>query len=169
MILSTLAGAALAFLLAIVQSTWLDVVSVAGAIPDISLLVILWISYRNSRGEGPAAGFLSGIATDFISSAPIGYNAFVTTFAAYLASLLQGSIRLDRIILPFMLAVGGTLAKALGATALSLLFGSGKVFAPSFAEPRIWVEVLYNGLLAPPVFLALRFLDSWLVTEGRRT
>jgi len=146
------------------QSTWLGAIAVFGVIPDLSLIVLIWVSYRNGLVEGPVSGFLAGIAEDLLSAAPIGFNAFIKTAVAACAGLLHGNFFIDRIALPFVLGFLGTLAKALAAALLKLLF-SYHVLGYDFLGPSLWVEAAYNGLLAPILFLLLTALKRLLVTE----
>jgi rod shape-determining protein MreD len=148
----------------LVQSTWFGSIAVLGVIPDLSLVILLWISYKNGIVEGPVAGFLSGLAEDFISAAPLGFNAFVKTAVASATALLHGSFYIDRIILPFVLGFVGTLLKAVAAELLSLFFGD-KVRSYAFLERVLWIEAAYNGVLGPIVFFLLSPLKKILVTS----
>jgi rod shape-determining protein MreD len=150
-----------------VQSTWLGAIAVLGIVPDLSLVVLIWISYKNGLVEGPVSGFLSGFAEDLLSASPLGFNAFVKTLVAACAGLLHGVFFIDRIALPFVLGFLGTIAKALATGFLSLLF-SGKVLSYDFFGAALWVEAAYNGVAAPFVFLFLTLLKRLLVTERGR-
>ena len=149
------------------QSTWFVGISILGVVPDLGLVVLIWVSYRNGLVEGPACGFLSGLAEDFISASPLGFNAFVRTAVAALAALLHGIFFVDKILLPMVLGVAGTLAKALVALVLHLVFGSA-VHIYSIVDKTLWIEAAYNGLISPLVFLALTPLSRFLVTERGR-
>jgi len=150
-----------------VQSTWLGGIAVFGVIPDLGLLALIWISYKNGPVEGPVAGFLSGFAEDFLSTSPLGFHAFVKTVVAAVTSILHGSFFIDRLVLPILLGVGGTLVKALTVGLLYLLFGSS-IHAYSFIDKVLWIEAAYNGLLAPVVFFLMTPLGRFLVTERNR-
>jgi rod shape-determining protein MreD len=153
---------------AFAQSTWFGGIAIFGVAPDIGLVALIWLSYRNGLVEGPASGFLSGLAEDFLSSSPLGFHAFIKTAVAAAAALLHGSFYIDKLLLPVILGFAGTIAKALAAGALFILFGS-KVHAYSFLDRVLWIEAAYNGLLAPLIFLLLGLLSRFLVTErGRR-
>ena len=150
------------------QSTWFGGIAIFGVVPDISLVVLIWLSYSNGLVEGPASGFLSGFAEDFLSSSPLGFHAFIKTAVAASAALLHGSFYIDRVLLPVALCFAGTIAKAIAAAALYLLFGS-KIHAYSLTDSVLWIEAAYNGILAPLVFLLLGPLSRFLVTKrGRR-
>jgi rod shape-determining protein MreD len=162
-ILSTLLLVACTF----AQSTWFGGISIFGVVPDLSLIVLIWISYKNGSVEGPVSGFLSGLAEDFLSASPLGFHAFIKTAVAAATALLHGSFFIDRFLLPILLGIVGTLAKAIAAALLYLLFGSA-IHVYSFLDRVLWIEAAYNGIIAPLVFLALAPLSRFLVTERRR-
>jgi rod shape-determining protein MreD len=150
------------------QSTWFSSIAVFGVIPDLSLVVLIWLSYSNGLVEGPASGFLSGFAEDFLSASPLGFHAFIKTAVAAAAALLHGGFYIDKLLLPVALCFAGTIVKAIAAGALFILFGS-KIHAYSLLDSVLWIEAAYNGVLAPLVFLLLGPLSRFLVTKrGRR-
>jgi rod shape-determining protein MreD len=150
-----------------VQSTWLGSIAVLGVTPDLALVVLIWVSYKNGTAEGAFSGFLSGLAEDFLSAAPLGFNAFVNAAVASCAGLLHGVFFIDRVVLPFALGALGTVAKALASGFLALLF-AGKVRGYDFLGRALWIEAAYNGLAAPILFLLLSPLKRLLVTERER-
>jgi rod shape-determining protein MreD len=150
-----------------VQSTWLGAIAILGVTPDLALVALIWISYKNGPVEGPVSGFISGLAEDILSASPLGFNAFLKTCVATCASLLHGVFFIDRLVVPFALGALGTLAKALSAGLLSLLF-SGKVQCYNILDRVLWIEVAYNGLVAPIIFFVLSLLRRILVTERGR-
>jgi rod shape-determining protein MreD len=150
------------------QSAWFGGIAVLGVAPDVGLVVLIWLSYKNGLVEGPASGFLSGFVEDFLSASPLGFHAFIKTAVASAAALLHGSFYIDRLLLPVALGAAGTLAKAIVAGALHVLFGD-KIHIYSIIDAALWIEAAYNGLLSPIVFLLLTPLSRFLVTErGRR-
>ena len=149
------------------QSTWFGGIAVFGVVPDIGLIVLIWVSYRNGLVEGPASGFLSGLAEDFLSASPFGFHAFIKTAVATSAALLHGIFYIDKLLLPIALGVAGTLAKAIAAGALHLLFGAS-VHVYSLVDRTLWIEAAYNGLLSPLVFLLLGPMSRFLVSERKQ-
>jgi len=149
------------------QSTWFGAISVLGVIPDLALLVLIWVSYQNGSVAGSATGFLSGLAQDFISASPIGFSAFIKTAVASAAGLLHGSFYIDRLLLPIALGAIGTVAKALAAGLLFLVFGS-HLHAYDVLGRALWLEAAYNGIIAPLVFLLLTPLKGLVKAERGR-
>jgi rod shape-determining protein MreD len=150
------------------QSTWFEGISILGVVPDIGILVLIWVSYRNGLIEGPVSGFISGFVEDFLSASPLGFHAFIKTTVASLTAVLHGSFYIDKVLLPVILGFAGTIAKALAAGALFLLFGEN-IHIYTFFSTGLWIEAAYNGVLAPFVFLLLGPLSRFLETgHGRR-
>lgn len=151
-----------------VQSTWFGAIAVLGVVPDLALVVLVWLSYENGLVEGPISGFVAGLAEDFISASPLGFHAFVKTAVATVSGLLHGSFFIDRVFLPVVLGIAATILKALATGLLSLLFGP-VVHAYNFLDRMIWIEAAYNGVIAPVAFLLLTPLKRLLVTELKRS
>jgi rod shape-determining protein MreD len=149
------------------QSTWFGGIALFGVVPDLSIIVLIWVSYKNGPVEGPVSGFLSGLAEDFLSASPLGFHAFIKTVVAAATALLHGSFFIDKLLLPLLLGFAGTIVKAIAAGALHILFGSG-IHSYSFVDRVLWIEAAYNALLSPIVFLLLTPLSRFLVTERRR-
>jgi len=147
-----------------IQSTWLSSIAVLGVIPDISLVILIWVSFKNGPIEGAFSGFLAGLAEDCISASPLGFHTFLKTIVASITSLLHGSFAIDRIFIPFILGCGATLFKAIAASILSLLFGPS-IHVYNFFARDIWIEVAYNGLLSPFFFFLLSLFAKYLITD----
>ncbi len=168
MIRTILCSTILLILCSLVQSTWFGAIAILGVVPDLALVVLVWVSYQNGLVEGPTAGFLSGFAEDFISASPLGFHALIKTAVASLAGILHGSFYIDRFFLPIVLGMGATLIKAILTALLSLLFGPS-VHAYNFLDRMLWIEVGYNGVISPLVFLILSPLGKLLITETKRS
>jgi rod shape-determining protein MreD len=167
MIRTVLVGSGLIVVCLFVQSTWLHAIEIWGVIPDIGLLTLIFISYKNAGSEGQLSGFIAGAIQDFISASPLGFNAFVKALVGFLYGAIAGNFYVDKLLLPIFFGFSGTLIKAIGVSALSWIFPS-HVHAYRFAERALWVEAGYNALLAPIVFLILGLFGRLLVTSRNR-
>jgi rod shape-determining protein MreD len=152
----------------LLQSTWLHAIAVLSVIPDLALLVIVYTSFNNMRTEGIIAGFLSGLIQDFISSAPLGFTAFMRTVVSYGFNSLSGSFYIDRILMPMLFGGAATLLKALSFAALSFLFPEF-IHGYNFLDRILWIEAAYNAVLAPVVFFLLGLLKPLFVTIRNRS
>lgn len=167
MIMSLLTSLVLLVTLTLVDSTWMSSLAILGAKPDLGLLTVIWLSYRRGPLVGTSASFVSGLVDDALSSAPLGFGAFIKTLVAWLSSFLHGSLQLDHVFMPLLLGAGMTLVKALATIFLALLFG-GQVASYDLLSRVLWVEVAYTALLAPLFFSLLDGLSALIQRLGGR-
>jgi rod shape-determining protein MreD len=157
---------ALAFILiaGVLQSTLLRQFSFFYAIPDLTLGILVFTAYVNGTMCGQVTGFFSGFMLDFISAAPLGYNALTRTLIGAVAGFMKGTFFLDVLFLPMSLCAGATIIKALIRNLLHLIL-AGAVPAYDFTLPGFWVELGLNIVTAPLIFAFLNLFKSLLVDE----
>jgi rod shape-determining protein MreD len=149
---------------ALLQSTLLYRLSIHYAVPDIALIILVFVSYVNGRMAGQLTGFLGGLILDFISFSPLGLNTLLRTVIGYMTGLLKGAFFLDSAFLPMALCAGATFLKAGILFGLHFLF-AGAVSAYHFSMPPFWIELGLNTLLAPFLFAFFK-LFAGLLTIG---
>jgi len=145
----------------LIQSTLLSRLSILNAVPDLALGVLVYTSYVNGVMTGQTLGFGSGLLLDFISAAPLGFNAFTRTIIGALTGLLKGTFFLDVAVLPIILCASATIVKAIVVWIASVLFG-GAVPHYSLTSPILWTELAYNAITAPALFALLNLFKSVL-------
>ena len=165
MIKTILASTVLSSIFLIIQTTWMKSGLFWGVIPDLALLVILWVAYSNKESQGVFTGFLAGLFCDLLSSSPLGYSAFLYIIPAYGASFLKHIVIMDGFFIPVLLGFFGTLIKGFASRVLLLLFGEGSLNAYSFSDLHFWVEAVLNGAIAPLMFLLLKKARKIFVTR----
>ena len=154
-------------ILVVAQSTWLDFMAVYSVVPDLSLLVVVYIAFKSRSLQGQSVGFIAGLLQDGISAAPFGLNAFIKTAVAWLANLLSGKFYIDRVLMPAIFGIVATLSKAVFLGILSFFF-SGKIHSYHFMGRTLWIEVAYNAVAAPLLFLLLSPLERFLIPPDKR-
>jgi rod shape-determining protein MreD len=143
---------------ALLQSTILSRLALSiYAVPDLALVILVYIAYANGAMAGQITGFFSGFFLDFLSAAPLGLHAFTRTLAGALAGFLKDTFYLDYFFIPMALSAGATVFKALLYFLLHLLFRDAVPMYDIFAL-TLWVELGMNTLLAPLIFALLRLL-----------
>jgi rod shape-determining protein MreD len=152
---------------ALLQSTLFFRLSIRYAVPDIALLILVYVSYTNGRHVGQITGFLGGVLLDLISFSPLGLNMFIRTVIGSLTGLLKGMFFLDPVFLPMALCAGATFLKAGFFAALNLLF-SGGVPAYNISSTTFWIELVLNTLLAPFLFAFFKLFANLLVMESTK-
>lgn len=146
---------------ALIQSTILSKLSILNAVPDLALGVLVYTAYVNGVMTGQTLGFASGLLLDFISAAPLGFNAFTRTVIGALTGLLKGTFFLDVAVLPMALCASATLVKALVVWIASVLFAGAVPHYP-LSSPLLWTELAYNTITAPALFALLNLFKSVL-------
>jgi len=148
---------------ALLQSVLLYRISIYGAVPDISLGILVFCAYVNGPMSGQITGFFSGLFYDFLSVSPMGLNTFIRTIIGALGGLLRGMFFLDKIILPMLLCASATILKALLIFGLHLFFTGTVPAYPPLTTPLFWVELLLNTATAPFLFGFLKLFKPLLM------
>ncbi|MCX7025711.1 MAG: rod shape-determining protein MreD [Spirochaetes bacterium] len=161
----TSSGLIVLFILA--QSTWFHAIEVFGVVPDMALIVLIYVSFRNAGAEGQIAGFIAGIVQDFISAAPLGLNVFVKTVVGFAYGLIAGNFYVDRFLLPLLFGAAGTILKALSIAILAFVFPA-HVHSYDFGGMTLWIETAYNAFLTPVLFFVLGLMGNLLTTVRSR-
>jgi rod shape-determining protein MreD len=152
---------------ALLQSTLFFRLSIRHAVPDIALIILVFVSYVNGKLSGQITGFFGGLLLDFISFSPLGLNMFVRTVIGYLTGLLSGMFFLDKLFLPAVLCAGATFLKAGILVVLNLLF-SDAVPVYSFSTSTFWIELALNSVLAPFLFALFNLFAGLLIVENSK-
>ena len=141
----------------VLQSTLLHWVAVRGVIPDLGLIVLVFVAIRRGSMTAQLSGFASGMVEDVLSLSPLGFHAFIRTMVGFLYGLTVGSIFIDPILMPVILIIIATLFKALISSLLVAFLSIPAAGFGVFAGP-LWIELGYNAVLAPFLFALLRLL-----------
>ncbi len=143
----------------VLQSTILNRIRIVNIIPDLSLIILVYISYRKGCMTGQVTGFVSGLIEDILSISPLGLSTFIKTLIGYLYGLMEGNIFVDPLLMPIILVASATLLKALIMGALSILFPIPQITLNYYIH-SLWISILYNSLLAPFIFAVLNLLKA---------
>lgn len=140
--------------IAMAESAILSNIAILPAVPDLMLISSLYFSLVNGRGYGEAAGFLSGLALDFLSGAPFGFNCIFRTIIGYAAGFFSASLNYGGVFIPCMIGLCGTLAKAVLVWLIALFFPAVPLAYHVFSVPFAF-ELAANIVLTPFVFRLL--------------
>jgi len=138
----------------LLQSTILGRIAIRGVRPDLAMLVLVFVSVRRGPMVGQVSGFASGFLEDLMNVSPLGFHSLLRTVTGYLFGLLSGNVFIDPFLMPIILAVVATLLKGLLSGVVSALFGIASSGFITFTG-RIWIEMGYNGIVAPFLFALL--------------
>jgi rod shape-determining protein MreD len=141
----------------VLQSTLLRWVAIRGVIPDLGLIVLVFVAIRRGSMTAQLSGFATGIVEDFLSLSPLGFHAFIRTVVGFLYGLTVGSIFVDPVLMPVILTIVATLFKALISSLLVSFLSIPAQGFSVFTGP-LWIELGYNAVLAPFLFALLGLL-----------
>ena len=155
--------AALAVLLpaALLQVTLAPRLEVAGAFPNLVLVVVVGWTLLRGAGEGIRWAVGGGLLLDLVSPGPLGDHALALALAAYLVGFAQRHFELDAFFLPSASGAVATVAYNLVLLGIALVTRSPVAFLPVL---QFWVapSSLYDALLVPPALLLLHRLANAL-------
>lgn len=148
-ILWTLAAA---FLLGVFETAILSHIRLLPVLPDLILILVVYIALHNGTITGITAGFLSGLIFDFLSLAPMGLHSFVFTVLGFLYGLLYRKYNVRRFFFPLILGISATFFKTGIIWILHVLFGQS-IQVYDLLAVSFWIEVAENALCTPPLFM----------------
>ena len=141
----------------LLQSTLLNRIAIRGVRPDLALIVLIFVSMRRGSMVGQVSGFVSGIFEDLMNVSPLGFHSLMRTVIGYLYGVFSGNVFIDPFLMPMILTVIATILKGVLAGIISAVFGIASSGFITFTG-RLWIEVAYNGVLAPFLFALLNLL-----------
>ena len=157
----------IAGVLAIIETVLLKNIEVLGARPDLSLIYIVFASLQLGSFYGQFPGFMSGLAQDILSLAPLGFHALIKTVISYLAGIFKGKVFLDAILFPLLLVAVATIIKAILAFLIGVIFISSD-FAWSIFGINFLVELGMNSFLAPFLYGFFKLIGVFQAVRSER-
>lgn len=140
----------------IVETSILSNISFLPAVPDLTLICVLYFSFLNGKNYGQVSGFLSGLLLDFLSGSPLGFNCLYRTVIGYLSGVFRRTINSSGFIVPSVIGLLATILKVFLIWLISLFFKSIKIY--NIFTFSFLFELVMNVLLTPLMF---KFLNSF--------
>ncbi|MFO8044003.1 MAG: rod shape-determining protein MreD [Alkalispirochaeta sp.] len=145
----------IAALFALLQTTWFAGWTLAGARPDVVLIVLTVSAHHTGVQRGQISGFLVGVVEDILSIAPLGFHAVLRLVHAAVVGLSSGAVQADTLLTPMLLVGLATIIKQITAAVFSQLIGAEEIVSAVFSMPTA-VELGLNVLIAPLGFWLLK-------------
>lgn len=133
------------------QSTLAQHVAVYGVVPDIALIIILFVSLKKGSKVGELTGFLGGSLVDFLSLAPLGFHGLIYCIIGFFAGLTDKNISTESLLTQVLFIVASIFVKYVLATLLVVLF-SIETTSFTLLSQSFFIELLYTTLLTPLIF-----------------
>ncbi len=154
-------GLALTFLVSIaLQSTVFDSLQIAGAKPDLVLLLVVFFAFTTGPVKGAFFGLLLGLLEDFIIGYNIGLNALVLLCVGFIAGWFATKIYEENLVMALLVTLVATFAGELMTVFAGFFAGLNWQLGENL---RLIIAVtLYNTCLVP-------FTYPWLhrsLTKG---
>ena len=142
----------------LLQTTLLDFIAVRGIIPDLALILLVFLAVRRGSMNGQVVGFLGGIVEDIVSLSPLGFHSLIRALLGFLSGLLHGIIILDLVFVPFFLIAGSMIIKGIVTYLMALIFSLR--INHYILEMDFWFEALFTSFLAPGLFFILGLIPD---------
>lgn len=139
----------------VLQSTLLAQIRLGGAKPELMALVTITLAYLEGPTSGALAGFVGGMAQDFLLAQPKGIGALTLTLLGYAVGALRQYITSQSPLLPVILVGVGTVVGSLFASLVTFLLGQLTVSVGYVVRVAL-LSGLYNAILTPLVFPVIR-------------
>lgn len=81
------------FLALLLQASWIDILAIYGIVPDIVIIILIFIAFTRGQIEATILGFISGLLIDIYDpGARLGVNALANSLVGFFASYSRVSI-----------------------------------------------------------------------------
>ena len=149
-----------------IQTTWLEMFSVGGVIPDLALIWVVYCCVHCSRAMGIGSGIVMGILQDSLSGGLLGVNTLSKSFIGFFFATLKDKFYVEGVIpIAFFLILSSLFDGLVFYFSMNTVL-KGEV-ASSFLYQSLPVYCIYNGLVGPIIFLVLNGLNNWLKSKMR--
>ena len=141
----------------VVQSTVLAGMRLAGARPDLLVLVVVAVAMASKATTGAVFGFVTGLVADLLFDLPVGVSALVYTAAGFAVGTARVYVTSHQPLVHLALAGAASLASVWCCGLLLRVFDLSSRAAVARAGPLV---ALGNLLLTPFVYPVV-----WALTE----
>lgn len=143
--------------LLLLQTTLLSYAVFWGIKANILLVVFVVLATQNGSLPSQIVGFSLGLVMDMVTTAPLGFHAFLYALAGYLFGLGSGKVYFDPLVMPAFLGSLATVFDVLIRYLLNAAFQLGDPLS-AFFNVGLLFQLILNMLLAPLVF----WLSAWI-------
>ena len=149
---------------ALTESAIFSNITFLPAIPDFSLICVLYFSLKNGKLMGESTGFVSGIFLDFLSACPFGLNTLYRTILGFIGGIFNKRLNTEGFLIPLFLGFSATLLKALLLKSISFFY-HGIVLSYDIFSQLFLFELGLNTILTPILFKFLRIFTNSIVLK----
>lgn len=141
------------------QTTVFARLSLFGAMPDLTLILVVCFALLEGTYGGILAAFIGGLLTDIFSVHVLGVQLLSKLLLAYLIGLTEEKIFKEN---PMVSVVGIIFATFVDYFLTCFLYQSFGIIKINFLDMQriFWGELIYNVVLIPVIYV---LLYKWLV------
>jgi len=143
----------------LLQTTLLHSVLFGAIVPDVMLVLCVYLGLRHQNVGGVFGAFMLGYGLDAFSGTNVGTNAFAMTFVFLMVYLLSRRLWIEGGLTSALVVLGGAGFKTLALVGLGETFSDGISLA---AARNSLLGGLVAAVIAPFVFVALDRSKRWL-------
>ena len=149
------------------QTSILDSFFIIPVIPDILLILVLFLGLYNGSLFGEIHGFFTGLLIDFLTVGPLGLYTLLFSILGFLAGLLKKNVNTSGFFLVLFLGFIAFLVKTLILYLLNFFFPN-LINHYSLVASATYLELGLTALFTPIVFKFLDLFSSYLLIENPR-
>ena len=154
-------GIPLVIVAALLNATVMVEFRIGNGAPDlVLLLVVSWALLTDGR-EAMFWAVVGGVMQDMFSVAPLGTSSLGLVIVAFTADFAFGNISRGNLLIPPLVALGGTVVCHIGLLAVLSAVGYAVPFGIAITNVTI-PAMIYNAILIIPVFRLTGLLHLWL-------
>lgn len=150
-----LAWAAVVLTALLLQSSAFATLELGGTKPEVVYLVTIALAMLEGPSSGALAGFVGGMAEDFLLNQPKGITALTLTLVGYSVGALRQYMASPSPILPVAVIGGATVCALVFYGVVSFLLSELDVGFPYLLRVAL-LSGLYNAVLTPLLFPVVR-------------
>ena len=151
----TLSWTAVVLTALLLQSTLFARVTLAGAKPELVYLATIVMAYLEGPASGSLAGFVGGMAEDFLLNQPKGITALTLTLVGYAVGTMRQFVSSPSPLVPVIIVGGATIGGVLFNGLVSFLLGQ-LVVGFGYLVRVALLSGLYNAVLTPLAYPLIR-------------
>lgn len=153
-----------AFIVYFLQANFFNWFNIAGIMPNMFIIFVLFIGLFASRTMGTIYGIILGIALDFIIGTKIGIYAVCLGFIGFLSGTFDKNFSKDSRMTIMLMVLGSTVIFEIVKYALNFFFISAEIEIISFIK-IIAIEVLYNIILTIIIYPLIQKFGYYIENE----
>ncbi len=146
----------------LIESAILSNIYFLPAIPDLSLICILFLSLYNGKLIGETSGFVVGLFLDFLSAGPFGFNMLYKVLFGYISGIFNKTINPEGFFISMLLGGCATIIKGILILIISFCFPMANIDFSPFTYVFL-CEIAENMILTPLIFKLLRVFKKTLI------